>query len=134
MWVPDLFGKMIPACNGPTEQAIGWKQIAAADGVHLVASGYEKMAAVVHSCVKTLLEKSNDAAACSVSAARNPTKGSFYWRDFLSPVGSARPKNNHAAYMLTHRGGGGGGKMRGYPGNAGRGRGNRSCPPYYQKK
>jgi hypothetical protein len=94
------------------------------------------MAAVVHSCVKTLLEKSNDAAACSVSAARNPTKGSFYWRGFLSPVGSARPKNNHAAYMLIHRGGGGGGggKMRGYPGNAGRGRGNRSCPPYYHKK
>jgi hypothetical protein len=136
VWVPDLFGKMMPACNGPSEQAIGWKQIAAADGVHLVASGYEKMAAVVHSCVQTLLEKSKDAAACSVSAARNPTKGSFYWRGFLSPIGSARPKNNHAAYMLTHRGGGGGGggKIRGYPGSAGRGRGNRSCPPYYQKK
>ncbi len=85
---------------------------------------------------KLCLKKGKDAAACSVSAARNPTKGSFYWRGFLSPVGSARPKNNHAAYMLTHRGsgGGGGGKIRGYPVNAGRGRGNRSCPPYYQKK
>jgi hypothetical protein len=126
---------MIPACNGLTEQAIGWKQIAAADGVHLVVSGYEKMADVVHSCVKNLLEKSKDTAACSVSVARNPMKGSFYWRGFLSPVGSARPKNNQAAYMLTHRGGGsgGGGKMGGYPVNVGRGRGTRSCPPYYRK-
>jgi hypothetical protein len=101
VWVPDLFSKIIPACNGPIEQANGWKQIAAADGVHLVAPRYEKLATIVHSCVKTLLEKSTDAAACSVSVARNPTKGSYYWRGFLTPVGSARPKNNHAAYMLT---------------------------------
>ncbi len=69
---------MIRACNGLNEQAIGWKQIATADGVHLVPSGYEKMAAVVHSCVKNLLDKSKDTVACSVSAARNPPKGSFY--------------------------------------------------------
>jgi hypothetical protein len=135
VWVPDLFGKMIPACNGLSEQAIGWKQIAAAVGVHLVPEGYEKMASVMFSCVKTLLDKSKDTVASSVSAVRKPTKGSYYWRGFLSPVGSARPKNNHAAYMLTHRGGGGGGggKMRGFPDNSGRGRGTRSRPPYYRK-
>jgi hypothetical protein len=33
-----------PPCNGIVEQAVGWKQIAAADKVHLVESGYEKMA------------------------------------------------------------------------------------------
>ena len=133
VWVPDLFGKMILACNGLSEQAIGWKQIAAADGVHLVP--YEKMASVVFSCVKNLLDKSKDTVASSVSAARNPTKGSFYWRGFLSPVGSARPKNNHAVYMLTNRGGGGGGggKMRGFPDISGRGRGTQSRPPYYRK-
>ncbi len=43
-WVPNLVGKMIPACNGIVEQAVGWKQIdAATDGVHLLESGYEKM-------------------------------------------------------------------------------------------
>ncbi len=33
-----------PPCNGIVEQAVGWKQTDAADGVHLVESGYEKMA------------------------------------------------------------------------------------------
>jgi hypothetical protein len=53
------------------------------------------------------------------------------WRGFVSPVGSARPKNKHTAYMNTHRGGGG--KLRGYPVNVGQGRGNRYPPPYYRR-
>jgi hypothetical protein len=129
VWVPNVFGKMIPACNGVKEQAIGWKEIAAADGVHLVESGYAKMAAVLKDCVCELLKRSHAPAPLSVSAKTG--KNTYYWRGFLSPVGSARPKNSHAAYMLTHRGGGG--KTRGFPANIGQARDNRSRPPYYRK-
>jgi hypothetical protein len=66
----------------------------------------------------------------SVSATAGKSK--YYWRGFLSPVGSARPKNSHAAYMQTHRGGGGG-KMRGFPANMGQARDNRSRPPNHRK-
>ena len=78
VWVPDVFGKMVPACNGIAEQSAGWKEIAAADGVHLVDSGYEKMAAVVETCAKTLLEKSAASAASLVSARSSSGQKSFY--------------------------------------------------------
>ncbi len=68
IWVPDLVGKMLPACNGISEQALGWKQIAAADGVHLVQSRYDKMAAAITVCVESLLNKSALPAVTSVSA------------------------------------------------------------------
>jgi hypothetical protein len=87
-----------------TEQAIGWKEIVAADRVHLIETGYEKMATVVKNCDVELLNRNQVYASCSVLATM--TKNSFYWRGFLSPVGSIRPKNSHAAYMQTHRGGG----------------------------
>ena len=131
VWVPNVFGKMIPACNGIKEQAIGWKELAAADGVHLVETGYAKMAAVLKDCIGELLKRSQAPAPCSVSA--RAAKSTYYWRGFMSPVGSTRPKNSHAAYMQTHRGGsGGGGKMRGFPANMGQAR-DRSRPPYYRK-
>jgi hypothetical protein len=129
IWVPDLVGKMLPACNGVSEQALGWKQIAAADGVHLIQSGYDKMAAAITVCVENLLNKSALPAVTSVSAT--PAQKTYYWRGFVSPVGSARPKNKHTAYMNTHRGGGG--KLRGHPVNVGQGRGNRFPPPYYRR-
>ncbi|MFO0005243.1 MAG: hypothetical protein ACK559_29370, partial [bacterium] len=72
--------------------------------------------------------------------------GSYYWRGFLSPVGSARPKNSNNAYLSTHSGAGG--KWKGYPVNVGRGaprgrgdpsgggaapRGNPRFLPYYRR-
>ncbi len=42
----DVKIKMILACCSITEQAIGWKEIAATDGVHLVETRYEKMATI----------------------------------------------------------------------------------------
>jgi hypothetical protein len=43
-WVPDLVGKLLPACSGISELAVSFKEIAAADGVRYTEAGYEKIA------------------------------------------------------------------------------------------
>jgi hypothetical protein len=131
-WVPDLVGKLLPACNGITEQAAGLREIFAADGVHFTKPGYEKLADTIWHCAKTLIEKS-DSAKNSVSAVRGSHgrgQKTFYWRGFMSPVGSERPQNSQAAYMLTHQGSGG--KWRKGPDSGYRGRG-KNLPPYYRR-
>jgi hypothetical protein len=135
-WVPDLIGNLLPACNGLSEQAAGLREIAAADGVHFTKHGYEKLAHTILCCSKSLVEKSNTAknsvsdAGGSNSSHRGGPK-SFYWRGFVSPIGSERPRNHQARFMLTHQGSGGGGKWnRGQ--NRDRGGHNRP-PPYYQR-
>jgi hypothetical protein len=87
------------------------------------------MAAVLKDCICELLKRTHAPAPHSVSA--KAAKNTYYWRGFLLPVGSARPKNSNAAYMQTHHGGGG--KMRGFPANMGQARDNWSRPPYYRK-
>jgi len=132
-WVPDLVGKLLPACNGIPEIAIGYKEISAADGVHFTNTGYEKITDSILECSKNLLVKSVASSVPSLSAPVNPGKQrSYYWRGFLSPVGSERPKKPQAAYLQSHPSGGG--KWRGYPVNVGRGRGlPPGRPPYYRR-
>jgi hypothetical protein len=112
------------------------REIAAADGVHFTKHGYEKLAHTIVCCSKSLVEKSytaknsvSDAGGSNGSHRGGPK--SFFWRGFVSPIGSERPRNHHAKFMLTHQGSGGGGKW-----NKGqnRGRGGQSRPPpYYQR-
>jgi hypothetical protein len=136
-WVPDMVGKMLPACNGIAELSVGFREIAAADGVHFTESGYEKIADTIHTCSKNLLVKNSIPSVLSLSAAAipvNPGKQkSYYWRGFISPVGSQRPKNPKTAYLQSHPSGGG--KWRGHPVNVGRGggRGQPRPPPYYRR-
>jgi hypothetical protein len=140
-WVPDLLGNALPACKGIPEIAAGLREISAADGVHFTAHGYEKITDSIVKCVHTLLEKSNTAknsvSDCTGRPENSHGRGqkSFYWRGFVSPVGSERPRNNHAAYMLTHQGSGGrgGGKWPPQYGNVNRGRGGHNRPPFYRK-
>jgi hypothetical protein len=121
-WVPDMVGKMLPACNGIAELAVGFREIAAADGVHFTESGYEKIADTIHTCSKNLLVKNSIPSILSLSAAATPVnpgkQKTYYWRGFISPVGSQRPKNSHAAYLQSHPSGGG--KWKGHPVNVGR--------------
>ena len=142
-WVPDLVGKLLPACKGISELAAGYKHIAAADGVHLSSDGYEKVANCLLNCSKDMIEKGNAAAVSHVSAQRGQSRQrTFYWRGFASPIGSERPKDPQAAYLATHRGGGG--KWRGHPVNVGhgrgrggvnvgRGKGHQRPPPYFRR-
>ncbi len=135
-WVPDLIGKLLPACNGLAEQATGLREIAAADGVHFTKHGYEKLAHTMVCWSKSLVVNSYTAknsvsdAGGSHGSHRGGPK-SFFWRGFVSPIGSERPRNHHAKFMLTHQGSGGGGKWKKGQ-NRDRGGQNRP-PPYYQR-
>ncbi len=136
-WVPDLIGNLLPACNDISEQATGLRHIMAADGVHFTLQGYEKLADTLFKCCKTHFDKSDPAASLVSASAGVRRNKTFYWRGFVSPVGSARPKQHSAAYLGAHVGGGG--KLRGKPitvgRNAGMGRSGRSAapPPYYRR-
>jgi hypothetical protein len=97
-WVPNLIGQLLPACNGLAEQAAGLRDIAAADGVHFTKHGYEKLAHTIVNCSKTLVEKLytaknsvSDASSSHGLHRRGPK--SFFWRGFVLPVGSERPRN-----------------------------------------
>ncbi len=125
IWVPDMVHKLLPACNNNSEIAIGLKHIVAADGVHFTQSGYEKMALVMHQQLTTQRCKNNLAAGPIISGSGSvpcgPSGGNssktFYWRGFVSPTGSCRPKQNNAAFRASHPGGGG--KWKGHPVNVG---------------
>jgi hypothetical protein len=96
------------------------------------ATGYEKITDAILICSNNLLVKSVASSVPSLSAPVNPGKQcSYYWRGFLSPVGSERPKKLQTAYLQSHPSGGG--KWRGHPVNVGRGRGQTRCPPYYRR-
>ncbi len=165
MWVPDVVHKMLPACNNNAEIAVGLKHLVAADGVHFTSDGYEKMAVVLKTCIETQREKTTSAAVPSVSDAGGAqvpqlrTK-TYYWRGFVSPVGSCRPSKHSLAYRMSHPGGGkwknppprnpqpsaaaasvasatpavrGGRGGRGGQVNRGRGKFSRPPPPYCRK-
>ena len=153
MWVPDIVRKMLPACSDTSELAAGLKYLFSADGVHFTEQGYEKMAHVIAKSAAMQLSKDHSSAAISLSGASagssNEKQGKFYWRGFMSPVGSARPKNSNTAYLSTHQGAGG--KWKSHPVNVGRGaprgrgdpyrggslprgpRGNPRMLPYYRR-
>jgi hypothetical protein len=123
IWVPDTVHKMLLACNNNSEIAIGLKHIVAADGVHFTQLGYENMAVVLHQYIRTKRCKNTPAAGSILSGSGGIPSGlsggkpskTFYWRGFVSPTGSCRPKQNNAAYRASHPGGGG--KWKGHPVN-----------------
>ncbi len=106
-WVPDLVGNLLPACNGLKEKAVGLKHIMSADGVHFTKHGYEKLAETIVKCCKTQFEKSVSAASIVSARPAGTRQKTFYWRGFVSPVGSSRPASRTAAYLAAHPGGGG---------------------------
>ncbi len=134
--MPDLVGNLLPACNGLKEKAVGLKHIMSADGVHFTKHGYEKLAETVVKCCKTQFEKSVSAASIVSARPAGTRQKTFYWRGFVSPVGSSRPASRTAAYLAAHPGGGG--KWRNKSVNTGKNadkkQGGRNPPPVLSQK
>ncbi len=111
MWVPDIVRKMLLACTETSELAVSLKYLFSADGVHFNDQGYEKIAHVNAKSDAMQLSKKQNSACIPLSGAKpgpsSEKPGNYYWRGFLSPVGSARPKNSNTAYLSTHQGAGG---------------------------
>jgi len=113
--VPDIYGKMLPDCNTSEELANGFIGITASDGVHLNQDGYGILAECI---MNTLTEQMT--SGTSVSGGRPGDKPrDFYWRGFVSPVGSERP-SHYGSYHGNRGagrgagGGAGGGKWKSY--------------------
>jgi hypothetical protein len=74
------------------------RHLTAADGVHFTRDGYENLAMAIHNSIM-----SKDKLAAVVSRAGNGRMGTFFWRGFISPNGSARPKFSAAGYSANKR-------------------------------
>lgn len=130
-WVPDTMGAMMPACTGHTEYTSALAHLVAADGVHLTDSGYQSLTTGLVSCSNQFAKPNQTVTgpACPIPGTSRE-KSSYYWRGFVSPIGTGRPKNHAAAYLAVHGGrgkndvGNGGGRWRGGRGDHG-GRGAR---------
>ena len=94
--VPDLVQKMFPQAKSTSELLSELETCSANDGVHLVAGGYSLVADILKAVVTE-----HSAAVVSVSGGKGAGKPVF-WKGFLSPIGSSRPKNTVESYKYTH--------------------------------
>ena len=115
VWVPDALGGLVP---GSPMLAEPWRELFSGDGVHLNDLGSSRLADLV----KTIVEDKFAASSC---VSGPPSLNEYFWRGFVSPVGSSRPKNS-AAHHANRSVGGGKWKSR-FGGPSGGG--GRSYPP-----
>jgi hypothetical protein len=115
--VPELYNVMFESGTSPGAILSELRSVYSGDGVHLTDRGYEIWVGAIIDCIKSL---------ANVQAKKSPTTG-YFWRGFVSPVGSERPKNA-AAHHGNRSVRGGGGKWA-VPRGRGRGR-----PTPYNKK
>jgi hypothetical protein len=96
-WVLDRLGAIMGVDSGTDrgsnrELLADMEQFVAADGVHLSKPGYRNIARVIVSTATALVSGKLGKNRCtntSISQGR-----SYYWRGFISPVGSSRQKSN----------------------------------------
>jgi hypothetical protein len=131
--VPDLVQQLAGEKTDIVKMVEGLRSISSDDGVHLSHTGYRKTADIL----KDTIRENARPAAVIVSGGDAAARTGFYWRGFLSPVGSIREQHNYKLvrqdggkwrggrgatshhnkpYQLFSRGGpSGAGKGRGYP-------------------
>jgi hypothetical protein len=105
--VPDILNLMMPACIGIAEYALSLKHLIKDDGVHLNEDGLRCLANALSRLIETRTgnsEKPDTVRSPNVSGTRQRT---FYWRGFVSPVGTCRPSNHNKAYLQSHSSHGG---------------------------
>jgi hypothetical protein len=120
--VPDWIKLSMPACTSRSEYAAALKTHMSSDGVHFSESGYDCLTTGLISHIKDAAlsknQKPTPAGFSTLSGAKRSGKQSFYWRGFVSPIGTGRPTNHKAAYKQSHsnpaagRGSGAGGKWQ----------------------
>jgi len=124
-WVPDTIQQLFPDCTNMGSLANGLKDLYARDNVHLTREGYSKVADIILECIATRFS-----ASVSVSGPQGGPPGekpqAFFWRGFVSPIGSARPKERF--FSMKHKRFGGA-ALRPNPYSGGRGRGGFMPPP-----
>ncbi len=114
-WVMDGWKGVIGTRGQSREEdMVLLRHVSGADNVHFTRDGYENLAAAIHA---TIHSRENVVAPCSVTGAGPIRKRQqFFWRGFVSPNGSTRPRFTATSYNRAKRG-----RMHPY-----RGRGRRS--------
>ena len=136
--VPTLYDTMFPDATTPGKILEKLRKISSNDGVHLTPDGYRLWSEAI---LKVVNEKMLG------DASTHPKAKQYFWRGFISPVGSERP-SNMGSYHQNRQGGGGkwprGGSGRGGPKGprgyaprgargSGSGGGGHARPPYHRQ-
>jgi hypothetical protein len=92
-----------PSVKDKDDIIVCLRESCAADGVHFTDEGYATLASNIHGAFESKFVRcrESDSAAVSVSG-RGGRPGAFYWRGFLSPLGSTRPKNTATSCKYVH--------------------------------
>jgi hypothetical protein len=99
-WVGEGVGDLVPpSVKDKDDIIVCLRESCAADGVLFTDEGYATLSSNIHRSLESRFVKCCESmsAAASVSG-RGGRPGNFYWRGFMSPVGSTRPKNTATSY------------------------------------
>ena len=90
VWVPDVLGMLLP--DQSTDSVIDdrLRSMYSKDGVHLTVEGYKVLTGIYDSLIANKMSVQNSVSGSSAVSGRNKT---FFWKGFVSPVGSSRPDN-----------------------------------------
>ena len=121
--VPDMLTKMFPEATSPARVLDELRRVTSADGVHLTDEGYRIWAKAM---IDGVMQPKKDDSG-SASAGAKPQQ--FFWRGFISPVGSERPKNMASFHNNRTHGGGKWERSKRTPSGARGGQ-----PPYHKKR
>ena len=100
--VPDLLQQVLNEKSDIKVMGNNLKALTSQDNVHLTPEGYNKIADVIIN----VIEDKKSAAIFSVSGPVAAPKSGFYWRGFMSPVGTTRAKHGATTYKQARVGGG----------------------------
>jgi hypothetical protein len=105
IWVPDILSFLCDDVSTPDKIASGIKNLYAKDGVHLNVKGYDLVANNLHKIIENKIAASVCVSGRS-SAGHAGQPKQYYWKGFISPVGSSRPTNMAAFHHNRPVGGG----------------------------
>jgi len=99
VWVPDVLSELSGSGTCYTSQAENLRHFFASDGVHMSLDGANTYADLLKRIIDEKLS-----APVTVSGGVKPKE--FFWRGFVSPIGSSRPNNLSAVHQNKQHGGG----------------------------
>jgi hypothetical protein len=105
--IPDILKQMMPACVGIGEYALALKHLIKDDGVHLNEDGLRCLAIALTTLIETQKSKPEKPDTVRLPAVSGTRQRAFYWRGFVSPVGTSRPTNHNKSYLQSHSSHGG---------------------------
>ena len=113
-WVPDILESLAPAAAdalaGSAANTFEISSLFAGDNVHFTAQGYARLAVSIVESAGLALKKQMESECVITGAVK-----SYYWRGFISRVGSNRPVMSQQNLKMR------GGRGRGGPGRGWRG-------------